>query len=198
MYRMWNVGAVRAPLASPRESRNGVRAQTGDNFSLALSTAFSFSRSHVETTHVEQHASQLWNVGPDMGEMYRCVATAILKYRQKPPITLQLDRLPITTEDVQGLHHKIETMFALYGRVQGVLVHDGLWRQWLDRHAAAFNFSVLHLWLLTKPCTGQLYYEVMKEFHAEADELGKSIMTYGFPASEGVHDWIALMVCPGP
>jgi hypothetical protein len=52
-------------------------------------------------------------------------------------------------------------------------------------------------WLLTKPRTAQLYHEVMKEFHADAQELGYSIL-YGTPASEGVHDWIALMVCPGP
>lgn len=81
------------------------------------------------STHNKQQASQLWTVGPGMGERYCRVATAILKYRQKPPITLQLDQRPVTDEDFRKLHCEIETMFKLYDTVQGVFVHDGLWRQ---------------------------------------------------------------------
>lgn len=203
MYRTWNVAAVHAPFASPRTSRNGVRAhpdsETWTSSALPSQLLFISVSAMSRTTHAEQHAEQLWKVGPGVDDkMYRRVATAILKYRQKPPITLQQRGEPVTTEDVNKLHREIETMFEVYDRVQGVFVHDGLWRQWLDRQAAAFDFTVLHNWLQTKPRTGQLYYEVMKEFHAEAHELGESIMTFGLPASEGVRDWIALMVRSGP
>lgn len=71
---------------------------------------------------------------------------------------------------------------------------DGLWEQWLNKHAAAFDNAVKH-WASDDPDTTWLYHAVIEEFDADVKQLySGGIFVHGDGGKRIMIDWIALLV----